>query len=177
MFAGTTSRRFRAELASDVRAGFFRVLGEVSPVGLERVLRARAPSRLRSFPGRRGYLRRAWGPGWALVGDAGYFKDPISTHGLTDAFRDAELLAAAIAGTDTGTSLDVALAGYQADRDRLSHRLFEAVDAIARYDWDLDEVQRLLREMSVAMSDEVEVLVDIEGSTITSPLAAVRLWR
>ena len=32
-------------------------------------------------------LRRPWGPGWALVGDAGYFKDPISTHGITDALR------------------------------------------------------------------------------------------
>ena len=48
------------------------------------------------FAGRPGYLRRAWGPGWALVGDAGSWKDPISAHGLTDALRDAELLARAI---------------------------------------------------------------------------------
>ena len=40
-----------------------------------------------------GFVRRSWGPGWALVGDAGYFKDPITTHGMTDALRDAELLA------------------------------------------------------------------------------------
>ena len=30
-------------------------------------------------------------PGWALVGDAGWWKDPLSTHGITDALRDAEL--------------------------------------------------------------------------------------
>ena len=38
------------------------------------------------------YLRRPHGPGWALVGDAGYHRDPITGHGITDAFRDAELL-------------------------------------------------------------------------------------
>lgn len=55
-----------------------------------------------------GFFRRAWGPGWALVGDAGYFKDPLTAHGITDALRDAELLARAIlAGGDE------ALASYQ----------------------------------------------------------------
>ena len=57
---------------------------------------------VRSFAGHPGYLRRAWGPGWALVGDAGYWKDPISAHGLTDAFRDAELLARAVVSTASG---------------------------------------------------------------------------
>ena len=52
-----------------------------------------APSGVRSFKGRPGFIRRSWGSGWALVGDAGYWKDPISVHGLTDALRDAELLA------------------------------------------------------------------------------------
>ena len=49
-----------------------------------------------------GYLRRSWGNGWALVGDAGYFKDPITTHGMTDALRDAELLANAVLATLSG---------------------------------------------------------------------------
>src|SRR6201987_2557986 len=39
------------------------------------------------------YYRKPYGPGWALVGDAGYHKDPITAQGITDAFRDAELLA------------------------------------------------------------------------------------
>ena len=38
-------------------------------------------------------VRQPYGPGWALVGDAGYHRDPITGHGITDAFRDAELLA------------------------------------------------------------------------------------
>ena len=43
-----------------------------------------------------GHLRAAAGPGWALVGDAGYWKDPLSTHGMTAALRDAELLSRAV---------------------------------------------------------------------------------
>jgi hypothetical protein len=37
-------------------------------------------------------MRQAFGPGWALVGDAGYHRDAVTAHGISDAFRDAELL-------------------------------------------------------------------------------------
>ena len=106
-----------------------------------------------------GFVRRSWGPGWALVGDAGYFKDPITAHGMTDALRDAELLADEILEALAGeTPEPVALGRYQATRDRLSHRMFEATEAVAAYDWDVERVQRLLRQVSAAMSDEVEFL-------------------
>ena len=72
------------------------------------------------------------GPGWALVGDAGYFKDPITAHGITDALRDAEILARAVSPAPTP-----ALGRYQATRDALSLPLFEATDAIAALDWSL----------------------------------------
>jgi flavin-dependent dehydrogenase len=56
-------------------------------------------------------FRRPHGPGWALVGDAGYHMDPVTAQGITDAFRDAELLADAIdAGFAGRQSLDAALA-------------------------------------------------------------------
>ena len=42
------------------------------------------------------YFRKPFGPGWALVGDAGYNKDFITAQGITDAFRDAELCASAL---------------------------------------------------------------------------------
>jgi flavin-dependent dehydrogenase len=155
VFAGTTAARFRAEMAADVRLGFHTLLDEAGPDVLQRVRAAKRTSRLRSFPGRPGFMRKAWGPGWALVGDAGYFKDPISTHGLTDAFRDAELLAGAVGTANAGAPLELALARYQLERDRLSWPLFSAVDAVARFDWDLPTVQLLLRRMSAAMTDEV----------------------
>jgi flavin-dependent dehydrogenase len=94
-----------------------------------------------------------------LVGDAGYFKDPITTHGMTDALRDAELLADAVLAWSAGRLPQaVALARYQADRDRLSAELFAATEQVAAYDWDIDQVQGLLRRVSSAMSDEVEYL-------------------
>ena len=125
----------------------------------DRILDARPAGRLHGWAGHPGYLRQAHGPGWALVGDAGYFKDPITTHGMTDALRDAQLLADAVVAASSGQSLEqVAMARYQATRDRLSHRLFEATEAVAAYDWDTPTIQRLLREVSASMSDELDHL-------------------
>ena len=75
---------------------------------------------------------------------------------MTDALRDAELLTDEILETLTGVVPEaVALARYQATRERLSSRLFEATEAVASYDWDLEQVRTLLRRVSSAMSDEV----------------------
>jgi 2-polyprenyl-6-methoxyphenol hydroxylase-like FAD-dependent oxidoreductase len=64
------------------------------------------------------YFRKPFGPGWALVGDAGYNKDPITAQGITDAFRDAERLVAAIdEARSHGRSWDAALGDYQRARD------------------------------------------------------------
>ena len=96
-------------------------------------------------------MRQACGPGWALVGDAGYFKDPITAHGITDALRDAELLAnAAFSGT---------IDQYHLARDALSQGLFEVTDAIAGLDWDLDQLEALHQTLNQAMKCEVNHLL------------------
>jgi flavin-dependent dehydrogenase len=111
---------------------------------------------MHGWGGAPGYLRQSWGPGWALVGDAGYFKDPITTHGMTDALRDAELFAdAVLAGP---SRFDEAAAAYQHTRDRLSYDMINVTEAVAGYDWNLDRLRRLLREVSAAMGDEVDHL-------------------
>ena len=80
------------------------------------------------------YLRRAHGPGWALVGDAGYHRDALTGHGLSDAYRDAELLATALHQALRGdVDPDTALAGYQRRRDRALRRVFELTVALAGY--------------------------------------------
>ena len=158
VFATAPGARFLAEAPGRLGGFFERVLGEVSPELAGRVARARRVGSLHGFPGVPGFLRRAGGPGWALVGDAGYFKDPITAHGLTDALRDAELLARAVlAGGED------ALAGYQEQRDELSADLFEITDAIAAYDWTLDEVQQLHRRLSDSMKAEVAELRDLDA--------------
>ena len=108
-------------------------------------------------------MRRCQGPGWALVGDAGYYKDPLSAHGLTDALRDAELLARAVSdGLGDGASLDDALEHYQTTRDRLSIPLFDVVDRIASQQWDDTEIAHLLLQLSSAMTDEIETLAALD---------------
>jgi 2-polyprenyl-6-methoxyphenol hydroxylase-like FAD-dependent oxidoreductase len=142
-----------------------------SPAAAQRRLLARFEDRLadlvaappvgsvRLFRGMPAQLRRPYGAGWALVGDAGWWKDPLSTHGITDAFRDAELLAAAvIAGASSERAGAIALAGYQAQRDRIAWPMHSIVDRLASHEWDLTEVRRLLRELASVMADEVEAI-------------------
>ena len=112
--------------------------------------------------GAAGYVRRASGPGWALVGDAGYYKDPLSAHGITDALRDAELLARAV--------VDGGVTDYQHERDRLSHHLFGVVDELAAFDWDAEQVRNLLLSLSASMIDEIETL----GALDREPLRGQR---
>ena len=158
VFVSTTPQRMRGLRRAGAEAAFERLLEAVPGFG-ERVAAAEPVGRVHGWAGVPGFVRRSWGPGWSLVGDAGYFKDPITTHGMTDALRDAELLADAVLEAAAGGAPEaVALARYQATRDRLSGELFAATEAIAAYDWDVDRVQRLLRQVSAAMSDEVEHL-------------------
>jgi flavin-dependent dehydrogenase len=143
------------------------LLGEASPALAARVAAATGPSGVRSFAGRPGYIRRSWGPGWALVGDAGYWKDPISAHGLTDALRDAELLANAIlAGSGGDAELLAALEGYQTARDRLSGDLFDVVDEIAAQRWTEDEIPALLLRLSASMAAEVDAITELDTAVV-----------
>jgi 2-polyprenyl-6-methoxyphenol hydroxylase-like FAD-dependent oxidoreductase len=92
---------------------------------------------------------------------------------MTDALRDAELLADALLATWAGdTPAAIALAGYQAKRDALSSQLFEVSDRIAAYGWAPDEIHQLLREVSSAMSDEVGLLQSLPPRTLR-PVAGV----
>lgn len=109
-----------------------------------------ACTELRVFAGRTGFLRPAWGPGWALVGDAGYFRDPLTAHGITDALRDAELLANAAASGSAS-----AFAAYAEARDGLAIPLFEVSDAIASFAWDLDAIRVLHQQLNRVMKQEV----------------------
>ncbi len=76
--------------------GFDAPVGLAAPDQLEPLAAAHRVGRHHGWAGATGFMRQPWGPGWALVGDAGYYKDPISSHGLTDAMRDAELGSRAI---------------------------------------------------------------------------------
>ena len=144
VFAATTARRFDDELRHDVEDGYRRVIAECDPDLAAALRPARRDDGYHGFPGRAGFFRRSAGPGWALVGDAGYFKDPLTAHGITDAFRDAELLARAI-----GEGREKALEEYEAARDEAAGTIFELTDQIAALEPVMESLKvkhRLLNE-------------------------------
>lgn len=147
VFAGGTPGR----IGRGGAAALTGVLRAASPEMAERLARARRCGPVRTFTGQPGYLRRPHGPGWALVGDAGSWKDPISAHGLTDALRDAELLAGAIIDRRGAAGL----ADYEALRNRLSLPIMRASDEIAAMGWDEARIQALLAELNLAMNAEL----------------------
>ena len=146
--------RFWQEFRADVPAAYHRWLAAAAPELAGALACARLAPGLHGFAGHAGYLRRPWGAGWALVGDAGYFKDPITAHGLSDALRDAELLADAVARGG-----DQALAEYETCRNGLSSELFDVTDQVASFEWDNASLKALHRRLSDAMKREVQALV------------------
>jgi flavin-dependent dehydrogenase len=168
VFVSLPSGRFRAEIQMDPNAAYRRLVREVSPSFDARLDQARQVAPVRGFGGHVGFIKRGSGPGWGLVGDAGYFKDPLTAHGITDALRDAELLARAIIQGTTA-----AFADYEIMRHDLSRRLFEITDEIASFTWTDSDVQSLHRAFSSEMSREVRALAALEPLTCPSPSASV----
>ena len=158
VFVGTTPARLRSVRRAGAEQAFRQLLASAAPAFVERLAAATPTSPMRGWGGAPGYLRQSWGPGWALVGDAGYFKDPITAHGMTDALRDAELCAEAVLAWHSGCEESSAFTAYQRTRDRLSRDMINVTEAVAGYDWNLDRVRHLLREVSSAMGAEVDHL-------------------
>lgn len=170
VFVAVPAHRFRDQLRGGAEAAHRQIISLAAPGLAPALARARLVGPLRGFAGEPGFLREAWGPGWALVGDAGYFRDPITAHGITDALRDAELLARAVAVGSPG-----ALATYQATRDRVSADFLRATDAIASFSWDfaaLEEHQKILRG---AMGEELALLEALARPSVPSPQTQQRM--
>ena len=94
------------------------------------------------------HVRKPYGPGWALVGDAGYQKDPCTASGITDAFGSAEWLAAAIdAGLSGRQPLEEALAVYEQTRNNSELPYFDLTTQLAALEPPPPEVQQLLEAL------------------------------
>jgi 2-polyprenyl-6-methoxyphenol hydroxylase-like FAD-dependent oxidoreductase len=90
------------------------------PTFAPRLTSATRASRLFRAPAReiRGYFRKPYGPGWALVGDAGYYAHPAAANGIHDALRSAELLHEQVERAwGEGLSAETYLEQYQTTRD------------------------------------------------------------
>ncbi len=154
VFAGVPAHHLAR---GDLRATYHRILAAATDGAGGRLAHARPPRRLHTWIGRPGYVRQAHGAGWALVGDAGSFLDPLSTHGITDALRDAETLARSLTQSRTFDDLDA----FATARARVISATFDVVDRIASYGWDLAQLQRHLLDLSAAMSTELELITEL----------------
>lgn len=91
------------------------------------------------------FFRTPFGPGWVLVGDAGYTKDPITAQGIANAFVDAERVSDALHDVWSGTStFDAALGRYQQVRDEQALPMYEFTTQLASLEPPPPEMQELL---------------------------------
>jgi len=152
LFTSCAPDAFRAWFAKDAFGGAMKMLAMWEPE-IATYLSARGPAeRIRRFPGAPGHIRQCAGPGWALVGDAGYFKDPATAHGITDAFLDANRLAHALYETPGDAR------SYQIERDQTAPTLFELTNKIASLEWDFESLKPLHMKLSAHMKSEQDAL-------------------
>jgi flavin-dependent dehydrogenase len=151
--------RFHA-VRADVPGHFTRALAD-APDLLARVRGATRADRFRGTGRLPNFYRRPYGPGWALVGDAGYHKDPILAVGISDAFRDAQLLADAIAAGED-------LAVYERRRNELSADSFQRSVDFAR----LEPPAPLMQQLFGALRDGAQADRDALFGTLAGTFPA-----
>jgi flavin-dependent dehydrogenase len=131
------------ENKKDIEGNYLKAI-EMAPVFAERLRGAvrEAPFAGAAVPN---YFRKPYGLGWALVGDAGYNRDFITGQGILDAFRDAELCAAALDESFSGArSFDDAMGDYQRRRDAEVGAMYEFTCEIAKLEPPPPELQQIL---------------------------------
>jgi 2-polyprenyl-6-methoxyphenol hydroxylase-like FAD-dependent oxidoreductase len=131
-----------AEKKADYEKHYLALFDQV-PAFAARIRNARLESRIAGLP-TTNYFRKPYGPGWALVGDAGYLKDPITAQGILDAFRDAEACASALDLALRGARIfDGAMADYQRDRDLAVRSMYDFTCQLATLAPPPPELQQL----------------------------------
>jgi 2-polyprenyl-6-methoxyphenol hydroxylase-like FAD-dependent oxidoreductase len=118
------------------------------------------------------HLREPVGPGWALVGDAGYHRDPITGHGITDAFRDAELLARALDRTLRDPAAEhEAMVEYRERRRAMARETFDLTRQMAAFPAP-SQFLELQKQLSDALEREAELLASFPAPTEPAAMAA-----
>jgi flavin-dependent dehydrogenase len=139
---------------------------ELVPEFAERVRSAIRVERLvgASLPG---YLRKPYGSGWVLAGDAAYNKDPITAQGILDAFRDAESIAAALDSVWQGeTSFDTAMVEHQRQRDEQVLPIYEFTSELATMQPPPRQMLQLLAQIQGNQA-AMDAFVSINAATVS----------
>jgi 2-polyprenyl-6-methoxyphenol hydroxylase-like FAD-dependent oxidoreductase len=128
---------------TDVEGNYMKVI-DLAP---EFAARVRAAKREAPFVGAAlpNFFRKPYGPGWALVGDAGYNKDPITAQGIVDAFCDAERCASALDRVFRGDLFfDAAMEECRRLRDEHAFPIYEFTCQLATLEPPPPEMQQVI---------------------------------
>jgi len=149
---------------ADIEGNFLQSLDMAGDLGG----RVRAGKRAERFFGTAdlaNWFRKPFGPGWALVGDAGLATDPVTGRGISDAFRDAELVAGAIAnGLGGRRALDEALAAYEQSRNDAALPMYEFTMKLASFAPPAREEELLFKALAAREADADRFLGVITGA-------------
>ncbi len=134
-------KEFRTDIEANMQAAFATV-----PALGERTAKARRTSRIMGLSPHESFYRKPFGPGWALVGDAGYYRDPLLGQGINDALRDAEAIAGALHGVFTGEQQwGPAMAAYEEQRNAATGMLYNLTALLCK---DLDPTAEVLQMLA-----------------------------
>ena len=153
VFAACRPQEHKATFA-DPLVGMTAIIREFDPE-LADCVAAGPAERLRRFPGAPGHVHARVGAGWALVGDAAFFKDPATAHGITDALLDAHCLSDGLIRGDART--------YAGERQAQSLAFFQITQRIASFGWKLDELRLLHARLNDCMKLEQEAIAISEA--------------
>lgn len=118
---------------SNIEGEYLRTIRENAPSLFERLRNAKREERFAGTGFLPNFFRKPYGDGWALVGDAGYVKDPILAQGITNSFSHAEMLAQALDEAFLGLrDMEDALAEYEYNRNEEVQAMFEHNTQLAR---------------------------------------------
>lgn len=121
---------------------------ESAPDFAERVRAGRREEKWYGTAGVPGYFRKAYGRGWALAGDAGYNRDPITAQGISDAFIDAEHLADVVTATLSGENpFEELWSAYEAARNERVRPMYEFTTHLAALQPPPPDMQALFRAL------------------------------
>jgi flavin-dependent dehydrogenase len=152
----------------DVEGNYLKTF-ELAPAFAERIQGAKRETRFVGTGDLPGFFHKPYGPGWALVGDAGYHKHPITAFGITDAFRDAEALASALDDAFAGRRPYAdAMADYQRARDDEALPIFEFTCDFAKIEPPPPEMQQLFGAMQ-GNQEAMDDFVSVMAGTLPAP--------
>jgi 2-polyprenyl-6-methoxyphenol hydroxylase-like FAD-dependent oxidoreductase len=153
---------------SDIEGNFFKAM-DLAPEFAERVRAAKRESKFIGSAELPGYFRKPYGPGWALLGDAGYHKNPITAMGINDAFRDAELVAGALDDAFAGRRpYEEGMSDYQRTRDGEVMPVYEFTDELAQLEPPTPEMQQLIGAMH-GNQEAMDGFVSVQANTLPAP--------